>query len=54
MSKYDIERLLHQLVIGGYLIEKMQLNNEITCAYVYLGARAEELLNSKIKVYYTY
>ncbi|XP_008210070.1 Bloom syndrome protein homolog [Nasonia vitripennis] len=44
--KHDIERLLHKLVIEGYLGESMYINNEITCAYLRLGANAKELMTT--------
>jgi hypothetical protein len=45
MTKCEIERLLHNLVIEGYLCENMELNNGIVCAYVAPGRLAEELLH---------
>ena len=44
MTKHEIERLLHNLVIEGYLCENMELKNGIVCAYVAPGRLANELL----------
>ncbi|XP_033216323.1 Bloom syndrome protein homolog [Belonocnema kinseyi] len=46
-NKGDIERLLHKLVIEGYLQEEMYINNEIACAYIQVGSKATELMNNK-------
>ncbi|XP_008211497.1 Bloom syndrome protein homolog isoform X1 [Nasonia vitripennis] len=45
-QKNDIERLLHKLVIDGYLKENLYVNNEITCSYVGVGPKAQELMTS--------
>ncbi|XP_014208205.1 Bloom syndrome protein homolog [Copidosoma floridanum] len=44
--KHDIERLLHKLVVDGYLKENLYINNEISCAYIALGGKAAEFMNS--------
>ena len=46
-NKGDIERLLHKLVIEGYLQEEMHINNEIACAYIQIGGKASELMTNK-------
>jgi bloom syndrome protein len=50
-KKHEIERLMHKLVIDGYLKENLYINHEITCAYVGLGPKAHEFMTSNnIKV----
>ncbi|XP_043472654.1 Bloom syndrome protein homolog [Leptopilina heterotoma] len=46
-NKGDIERLLHKLVIEGYLCEEMYINNEIACAYIQIGHKANEFMTNK-------
>ena len=46
-NKQEIERILRKLVIDEYLKENLYVNNEITCAYVGVGPKAEELMMSK-------
>ncbi|XP_015430995.1 PREDICTED: Bloom syndrome protein homolog [Dufourea novaeangliae] len=43
-NRGDIERLLHHMVLEGYLQEHMYINNEIACAYVKIGPNASELM----------
>lgn len=51
MTKYEIERLLHNLVIEGFLCENMEPNHGIVCAYVAPGWRANDILSKdNIKV----
>ncbi|XP_011503226.1 PREDICTED: Bloom syndrome protein homolog [Ceratosolen solmsi marchali] len=52
MTKCEIERLLHNLVIEGYLCENMELNNGMICAYVAPGQLANELLyHSNVQIF---
>ncbi|XP_058795106.1 recQ-like DNA helicase Blm [Phymastichus coffea] len=44
ITKYEIERLMHILVVNNYLCENMEPNNGIVCAYLALGVYANELL----------
>lgn len=46
-NRIDIERLLHQLTLDGYLQEKMVPNREeIILSYIKLGPKADHLLRS--------
>ncbi|XP_065214014.1 uncharacterized protein LOC135841119 isoform X2 [Planococcus citri] len=50
-NRVDIDRLLHQLILDGYLQEKMVPNREeIILSYVKLGPKADHLLAGKVKV----
>lgn len=44
LTKHEIERILHNLVVEGYLSENMIPNNGIVCAYVAPGKLAHELI----------
>ncbi|KAJ8664569.1 hypothetical protein QAD02_006231 [Eretmocerus hayati] len=44
MDKKDIERLIHKLVIEGYLVEHMQEVNGVVRAYIVPGKLADDLL----------
>lgn len=46
-NKNDIERLLHHMVLEEYLQETMYIRNEISCAYVKIGPKANELMTKK-------
>ena len=46
-NKVDIERLLHKLVIDDYLKEDLYIKNEIACAYLKIGTKADEFMRSK-------
>ena len=57
MTKYEIERLLHKLVVEGILCENMQPNNGIVCAYVAPGRLANDFLREneiRVKSEFTY
>lgn len=45
LTKYEIEHLLHELVIKDCLCENMEPNNNIMCAYIAPGILANKLLN---------
>ena len=50
-NRVDIDRLLHQLTLDGYLQEKMVPNREeIILSYIKLGPKADDLLSGKVKV----
>ncbi|KAJ8664571.1 hypothetical protein QAD02_006233 [Eretmocerus hayati] len=44
MTKGEIERLLHKLITENYLVENMEPNNGVVCAYLALGKFADDLL----------
>ena len=48
----DIDRLLHQLILDGYLQEKMVPTKMegIVASYIKLGPKANELLGGNVKV----
>ncbi|KAJ8670601.1 hypothetical protein QAD02_001860 [Eretmocerus hayati] len=46
-SKNDIERLLHLLVINGYLKENLYTTPDYTCAYIAIGPKAADFMNSQ-------
>lgn len=50
-NRIDIERLIHQLTLDGYLQEEMVPNRaEIILSYIKLGPKANDLLLGKVKV----
>lgn len=50
-SRVDVDRLLHQLILEGYLVEKMTaMREDIVNAYVKLGPKANDLLSGNAKV----
>ncbi|XP_016845687.1 Bloom syndrome protein homolog isoform X1 [Nasonia vitripennis] len=52
LTKYEIERILHNLVIQGFLCENLEPNHGIVCAYLAPGLRAKEILSqNNIKLY---
>jgi bloom syndrome protein len=47
----DIERLLHKLTIEEFLMEDLVITrDDITCAYIKVGAKGEDLISGRCKV----
>ncbi|XP_014233989.1 Bloom syndrome protein homolog isoform X1 [Trichogramma pretiosum] len=46
LTKNEVERILHNLLVGEYLCEVMLPNNNIMTGYVTVGKNAPELLNT--------
>jgi hypothetical protein len=47
----DIERLLRKLTIEEFLMEDLVVTrDDITCAYIKIGAKGEDLISGKYKV----
>lgn len=46
-NKSDIERMMHKMVIDGLIEEEMMIFNEIACAYIRIGPKANEFMTSK-------
>lgn len=44
MTKHEIERLIHKLIVDGFLAENLQLNNGIVCAYLVPGLHSLEII----------
>lgn len=52
-ARSDIERLLHKLTIDEFLMEDLVVTREdITCAYIKVGAKGEDLICGRYKVQY--
>lgn len=51
-DRVDVDRLVHQLTLDGYLQEKMVPTKQegIVVSYIKLGPKANELLRGGIKV----
>lgn len=50
-DRYDVERLMHKLVLEGYLREELVTSTlDIINAFVRVGPEAEKLLRGSIKV----
>lgn len=54
-DRFDVERIMHKLVLEGYLREEMVASKiDIINAFVRVGPEAEKLLRGSIKVNYFY
>jgi len=52
-ARSDIERLLHKLTIDEFLMEDLVVTrDDITCAYIKVGAKGEDLISGRYKVQY--
>ncbi|XP_014206098.1 Bloom syndrome protein homolog [Copidosoma floridanum] len=51
MTKHEIERLMHNLIVEGYLCENLQLNNGIVCSYVVPGPLASDFSQSDAQIF---
>lgn len=52
-DRFDVERLMHKLVLEGYLREEMIASKvDIINAFVRVGPEAEKLLKGLVKVNY--
>lgn len=52
-DRFDAERLMHKLVLEGYLREEMIASKvDIINAFVRVGPEAEKLLRGSVKVIY--
>lgn len=50
-DKHNIERLIHKLILEGYLKEEMvSSKSDIMNAYIRIGPEAEKLLNGHVEV----
>jgi len=50
-DRFDVERLMHKLVLEGYLREEMIASKvDIINAFIRVGPEAEKLLGGKVKV----
>lgn len=50
-NRFDAERLMHKLVLEGYLREEMIASKvDIINAYVRVGSEADKLLQGSVKV----
>lgn len=54
-NRDDIERLIHKLILEGYLREEMvAFKSDIMNAYIRIGPEAEKLLTGFVKVIISY
>lgn len=50
-DRHDVERLMHKLILEGYLKEEMiAYKSDIMNAYIRIGPKAEILMDGHIKV----